>query len=73
MMKLGGGERAVLAFNPTYIAGFLAYNTLVSNRDFGGYFNTALDLVFNALGVISAMIICAFITGAANSGSSPKA
>jgi putative membrane protein len=32
---------------------------LVPDTNVGGYFNTALDLVFNGLGAVSAMIICA--------------
>jgi hypothetical protein len=34
---------------------------LVPNTNVGGYFNTALDLVFNALGTVSAMVICAVV------------
>ncbi|MGA7266168.1 MAG: hypothetical protein WBX21_00310, partial [Aestuariivirga sp.] len=32
---------------------------LVPHTNVGGYYNTALDLVFNALGAIFAMLVCA--------------
>lgn len=34
---------------------------LVPDTNVGGYYNTALDLVFNALGAITAMLLCAII------------
>jgi hypothetical protein len=37
---------------------------LVPHTNVGGYYNTALDLVFNALGAIFAMLVCAAWEGA---------
>ncbi|WP_373502714.1 DUF2238 domain-containing protein [Aestuariivirga sp.] len=34
---------------------------LIPNTNVGGYYNTALDLVFNAAGAITAMIVCALV------------
>ena len=44
-MKLSRGEWAVLAFNLLYIGGFLAYFTLIANREFVGYILTMLALL----------------------------
>lgn len=33
---------------------------LVANTNVGGYYNTALDLVFNGLGAVAATTVCAF-------------
>ena len=45
---------------------------LVANTNVGGYYNTALDLVFNGLGAISAMIVVAMMEHRGRGGSAVK-
>jgi uncharacterized membrane protein YjdF len=63
------GTRTIYIFSALASMGLGAVNEiveftavlLVPNTNVGGYFNTALDLVFNAAGAVSAMAICAII------------
>jgi hypothetical protein len=74
------GSRSIVVFAALASMGLGAANEIVEftavmlipNTNVGGYFNTALDLVFNALGAISAMLLRAFMPGTAAHGSVPS-
>lgn len=63
------GTRSIYVFSALASMGLGAANEivefsavlLVPNTNVGGYFNTALDLVSNGLGAVTAMVICAVI------------
>lgn len=65
------GSRSILVFAALASMGLGAMNEIVEftavmlipNTNVGGYFNTALDLVFNGLGAATAMVIRAVIPG----------
>ena len=73
------GSRSIVVFAALASMGLGAANEIVEftavmlipNTNVGGYFNTALDLVFNALGAISAMLLRALMPGAETRGSVP--
>jgi putative membrane protein len=74
------GSRSIVVFAALASMGLGAANEIVEftavmlipNTNVGGYFNTALDLVFNALGAISAMLLRALVPGPATYGSVPS-
>lgn len=63
------GSRSILVFSALASMGLGALNEivefsavmLVPNTNVGGYFNTALDLVFNGLGALAAMMLRAIL------------
>lgn len=63
------GTRTIYVFSALASMGLGAANEIVEftavllipNTNVGGYYNTALDLVFNATGAVTAMLLCAMI------------